>query len=73
MIMKNILSSLFLLISLLIYSNPHPIPIDIVTTPLVAAPETSSAAITINEGATVNINFKFKIMNLAISPLAFLP
>jgi len=56
MIMKNTLSTLFLLISLLIYSNPHPIPIDIVTTPLVAAPETSSAAITINEGATVNIN-----------------
>tara|TARA_X000000368_G_scaffold415818_1_gene408349 strand:- start:44 stop:15682 length:15639 start_codon:yes stop_codon:yes gene_type:complete len=49
--MKNTLSSLFLLISLLIYSNPYPINVNVLV-----APETSSATITINEGATVNID-----------------
>ena len=49
--MKNIFSSIFLFFSILIYSNPDPI-----STSKIVAPETSSATITINEGATVQIN-----------------
>ena len=49
--MKNIFSSFFLIFSILIYSNPNPI-----SASKIVAPETSSATVTINEGATVQIN-----------------
>ena len=53
--MKNLLSLIFLTFSLSIYSNPVVIPIDI-SVKNIAAPETSSATITINEGSTNTIN-----------------
>ena len=53
--MKNIIYSLFLTFSLIIYPNPVPIPIDIVVKTL-AAPETSSATINVNEGSTTIID-----------------
>ena len=49
--MKNIFSSFFLIFSILIYSNPNSI-----SASKIVAPETSSATVTINEGATVQIN-----------------
>ena len=49
--MKNIISSFLLIFSLFIYSNP-----DSKSNPIIVAPETSSASITINEGATVQID-----------------
>ena len=53
--MKNLLSILFLTISTLIYSNPVPISGPI-STSSVAAPETSSATITVLEGSTTQID-----------------
>ena len=53
--MKNSISTIFLFLSLLIYANPVPNPVPI-STNIIAAPETSSATITINEGSTTSIN-----------------
>jgi len=53
--MKNLLSLIFLTTSLFIYSNPVSIPIDI-SIKNIAAPETSSATITVAEGSTTQIN-----------------
>ena len=55
MTMKNTIYSLFLSFSLIIYSNPVPIPIDIVVK-TIAVPETTSATITIDEGSQTSIN-----------------
>ena len=55
MTMKNILSALFLTFSLLNYSNPVPISLHY-SSEILAAPETSSATITVLEGSTTQIN-----------------
>ena len=55
MTMKNILSALFLTFSLLNYSNPVPISLHY-SSGIFAAPETSSATITVLEGSTTQIN-----------------
>ena len=55
MTMKNILSALFLTFSLFNYSNPVPISLHY-SSSILAAPETSSATITVLEGSTTQIN-----------------
>ena len=56
--MKNFLSTLFLTFSLLIYSNPIPIPISgaMVSNNTLAAPVASAATLTVTEGGSININ-----------------
>ncbi|MGY8948915.1 MAG: hypothetical protein ACKVIV_02640, partial [Flavobacteriales bacterium] len=56
--MKNFFSLIFLTTSLFIYSNP---PVDLIvkpakSSPAIAAPETSSATITVLEGSTTQID-----------------
>ena len=56
MSMKNILSTLFLTISLLIFANPPENPTLNSELSVSAAPVTSAATIAVNEGGTVEIN-----------------